>query len=212
MELSVSYAKPYGELTEIQELLFLADHHRIKKVTLPMNYVKIGQKFRKSPVIAAIDYPDGCSLTDIRICSILTVIKFGVVEIDVVARNDLLTNRSITEFNRDILACVTLGKANKIKVNVILDYALYPASFVIDIAKGLKKLGAASIITGSGRFGDDIIDNLIISNQISAIGIDVVVASNDWSWSVFDKMKNSALGVRFTSTPTIRSVLGDYIR
>lgn len=213
MLISFAYPKPYAHINELQEFLYLGQFHNISSLSVPISYIEFAGKFDGiSKITGAIDFPEGSSPTEVRVAGILYAAKQKIRSIDLVARNDLLSNGQIKEFKNDIRTCSLCAAAKGMDLNVILEYIILDEVFVLDIIQILKDLGIKSVITATGRFEDDLVDNLIISSRSANFGMRVATASNTWTWKTFNQMKDRIGHIRFTSLSNIKNVLGNYIK
>lgn len=197
---------------ELQEMVFLATHHKFDLVGVPLGVVsKTISLVDTTKVATVIDLPFGNSPTSLRLHGIIDAARKQIKIIDLVVNHTLIANDCWKEFKEDIAACVTSCNANKLDLRCIVDYRLLEPSVVLEICKFLKKMGVSTIITSTGLIVDEPVDNIIISKQISKLGLNVIVSSNAFTPATFQKLQIlDPYGVRFTSTNLVRSIFGQY--
>lgn len=162
-------------------------------------------------IVGLIDYPYGLACTKARAQDIDFAVKAGCKTVDIVLNSAFIINDDLDLVDKDIRICQTKTLPYNIELRAIIDYRI-TEKHLEDLCTILFPLGITTIITSTGTMPDDTIDNLVVSEHIKQLGMDVIVCGITRSIDDYRMIKKQGLhGIRFASINAAKNILGQLV-
>jgi deoxyribose-phosphate aldolase len=159
------------EMTE-QEVLkkvFFAIENKLEGVFVSPLMVPIVKDVanRDLQIATFVDYPYGMADTATRTHAVLSCIRKGAVNIDLMANMFYINNKQHLKFSEDIKANLEICKSNGASLRIVLEYKLYELPIVYKLCEVLADIGVQYIVPSTDRLLDDVIDNIFVCHGIT---------------------------------------------
>lgn len=187
---------------KIQEVSFYVEQQNFNSiVVLPPFYALAANYLSKEKISVIVDYPYGCSSTEVKVYTILSIAKQGgAAYVDIIPNFSLFENEKWVDLKTEVFSCQLAAKNSGIKIRFVLEYKLYSPKDMLYLAEILGKCGVETLITATGNIVDDPIDNLVIAHQIqSKHNINCIISCSPSSRFLDTILKSKVWGVRFNS-------------
>ena len=195
----------------ILETIFLASDERVSCVVLPASFLGlVSPDFKDHAIFSSvIDFPYGISDTSVRLHEITLSIRRAAFTIDLILNPHHIENGDWKSIRKDIKACLTVCKENKVELRPVIEYRLFDQKTIIETCRMLSDLGIYCVVTSTGSMVDDISDNAIISHQVtSKSGLNVISCSNIFNLDQVSIFKYIGVqGIRVPSLKTAQILL-----
>ena len=170
---------------DLIEGAFLSTDHGFDAFYTPVGYSSRVKPYFKHESIktltrlgAMIDYPRGDSPTPVKLHGILQAIQNECDLIDVVINHSFILNNDFVNFLKDITTCVTVCTQNNVELRFIVDYKLFDIETYAGLCLYIKnKTGISTIVSSTGVFADDPIENVIACAECTKHGIKMICYS-----------------------------------
>jgi deoxyribose-phosphate aldolase len=195
---------------EYQESIFLAIEYKFDIVSIPLYNLAKMKEFIIGPKISvAIDFPYGNSISQIKLHSIIQASRNGANIIDVVLNNNMILNGQSHELSKELSSYIHATKSNKTDIRIIMDYRIFSDDQMAEVCFMLAKAGIGTVITNTGRFVDDLSDNILLCRKIKKnFGMKAIITAPILTKDMLQTVKSAGVdGIRFLSMKTAKNIL-----
>jgi len=168
----------------VQEAIFLCIEHKVDLISLPISFLAKAQELTNNTnvVLAAlIDPPYGFNPPEIHQNMIMAAIRRGAKVIELCVNTGLLNDDNFGELRKDLFATTQLCKKQNVEFRAVLDYKPLDTARFVAYTDFLHQNGQPLIISATGRYADDPIENIALSKYaMKQNSCTIVPASNAW--------------------------------
>ena len=152
---------------DILKTVFIAAEKNINSVALPSGFMgRVTDFLKDQKFSAAIEFPYGLSITQVRLHEIILAIRHGASFIDLVINNSYIKEKNWRKIREDLKACLSVCNQNGVELRAIIEYRLFSVETVLLMCELFNTNGVYHVINSTGFVADDISDNAIISHQM----------------------------------------------
>jgi|15BtaG_2_1085339.scaffolds.fasta_scaffold00003_83 deoxyribose-phosphate aldolase len=162
-----------------------------------------------SYISSLIDFPYGWSSSKNRVSEIISAYHMGIKTMDFVLSPYHITNFNVLKIQKELETLSNLKKEYSIELRPILEYRLFDVVNCISVGEILMNFGFKTIVVSTGTMVDDKNDNMLVSLELSDIGLDVITCSRLMSKTFMSDLDSiEVYGVRFCSIFAAETALG----
>lgn len=155
-----------------------------------------------------VDFPYGCSESDVKNHAMINSIRRGCNTIDFVGNTLLASNSKNVKFLDEVEKAYGMCRDKDVVLRVMVEYRLYKYEDLIAIAGGIKEIGIEYVIPATGEGLDTWDDNLAISVVLQEkTGVKVITNGNIWKKGHVEAIEMAKVfGMRLHSLAAIRNI------
>lgn len=196
-------------LSVVQEATFLCIENKLTVFSLPVYHLKQAKEYLNGTGVSlgcVIDPPFGYNSPEIHQNMMLSATRKGAKVIELCVNIGLINDGDYTELRKDIIAAIELCKIQKVDFRVIVDYKPWNTADFCTITEFLHRVGAPLIITATGRYLDDPVENIAVSKYaMKNSNCNILPASNLWQYKHIGYAEaNNFEGIRFISLGSLK--------
>lgn len=210
MILEICCVSHYANYKEIIEAAYLATSQSFDTFCVPVGYTfKVRPYLKEVETLtrfgSIINYPYGNDSIPLKLHGIIESTKYNCDIVDVVINHAYLTNNDTKNFFDDLKTCSSLAKSNKIDLRFIVDYKLFSVNDFVAVCSLIKqKTGIDTIISSSGVFADDPLENIIACEAIQKKGMRAICYSQLLNKNHLKTLRKSNIyGARFNYSKNV---------
>ena len=195
---------------DILETIFISAEQDMHCVSLPSGFMsKVNDFLSNHQFAAAIDFPYGLSISQVRLHEIILAIRQGAAFIDLVLNSSLIKENNWRKIKEDLKACLAVCRESNVELRPIVEYRLFAPKTVLLLCDMLQDMSINYLINCTGSFPDDLDDNIIMCHDIQTkTGMLVTACSKLINRKYFDLFSDMGIhGIRFTSPKMAENIL-----